>query len=75
MRRGVVAVVVREARLLVVRRSALVEAPRAYCFPGGGIEPGETESEALRREMVEELAAEVVPVRQLCAASPLGRSI
>jgi 8-oxo-dGTP pyrophosphatase MutT (NUDIX family) len=64
-RRGAVAVIVRQERLLVVRRSAHVEAPGAYCFPGGGIEPGESEADALRREIAEELGVEVLPVRRL----------
>ena len=66
-RRGVVAVVVREGRLLVIRRSELVAAPGAYCFPGGGIEEGETVDEALRREMREELGVECAPRRTLWA--------
>ena len=64
-RRGVVAVISRDARLLVIRRSATVVAPLAYCFPGGGIEPGESEPVALIRELQEELAVVVQPVRQL----------
>ncbi len=35
------------------------------CLPGGGIEAGESESEALVREMQEELAIDVDPIR-LC---------
>ncbi len=62
-RRGVVAVVVRGSRLLVIRRSMAVVAPGAYCFPGGGIEEGESEAEALCREFREELGAPVRPVR------------
>jgi 8-oxo-dGTP diphosphatase len=65
VRHGVVAVVVRENRLLVIRRSVQVTAPRAYCFPGGGIEPGETEEQALVREMDEELGTALQPVRCL----------
>lgn len=65
LRRGAVAVVVRDARLLVVRRSRHVAAPGMYCFPGGGIEPGESEAEAVRREMREELNVAVRPVRRL----------
>jgi 8-oxo-dGTP diphosphatase len=64
VRRGVVAVVVREDRFLVIRRAAGVVAPGKYCFPGGGIEADESEADALVREFREELGA---PLR------PLGR--
>jgi 8-oxo-dGTP pyrophosphatase MutT (NUDIX family) len=64
-RRGVVGVVARGDRLLVIRRSQSVEAPGAFCFPGGAIEAGETESDALRREFFEELGAAARPVRRL----------
>src|SRR5438552_8482525 len=65
VRRGVVAVVVRDERLLVIRRSQHVRAPGMHCFPGGAIEPGETEAEAVRREMLEELALVAQPQRLL----------
>jgi 8-oxo-dGTP diphosphatase len=64
-RRGAVAVIEREGRLLVIRRSANVLAPRQVCFPGGGLEPGETEAEALVRELQEELNCQVRPVARL----------
>jgi len=64
-RRGAVAVIVRDGRLLVIRRSKLVVAPGAFCFPGGGIEEGESEPEALVREIQEELGVEVTPVRRV----------
>jgi 8-oxo-dGTP pyrophosphatase MutT (NUDIX family) len=64
-RRGAVAVVVRDDRLLVIRRSAEVVAPRAFCFPGGAIEPGEVEEQALVRELAEELGVLVSPVRRV----------
>ena len=64
-RRGVVGVIFREDRLLVIRRSLTVVAPGLLCLPGGGIEEGETESEALVREMQEELTIDVTPKR-LC---------
>jgi 8-oxo-dGTP diphosphatase len=64
-RRGAVAVIARDRRLLVIRRAACVAAPGKYCFPGGGIEGDETEEQALVRELREELAATARPVRRL----------
>ncbi|HEV3417478.1 MAG TPA: NUDIX domain-containing protein [Pirellulales bacterium] len=64
-RRGVVAVTSHLGRLLVIRRSSSVVAPRAICFPGGGIESGESEREALEREIREELGASIEPVRMV----------
>jgi len=64
-RRGVVAVVTRDDKLLVIRRSSTVVAPLAFCFPGGGIEPGESEPVALVREIVEELGTTVRPIRPI----------
>jgi 8-oxo-dGTP diphosphatase len=58
-----VAVVVRDSRFLVIRRSLHVRAPGTLCFPGGHIEPQESESDALVREFREELSAEIRPVR------------
>ena len=63
--RGVVAVIRRGERLLVIRRSQHVRAPGTYCFPGGAIEEGETEPDALRREMQEELGCDVTPIRRI----------
>jgi mutator protein MutT len=60
-----VAVIVREERLLVIRRAAGVVAPGAFCFPGGGIEAGETEPQALVREIEEELGVTVRPQRRV----------
>jgi 8-oxo-dGTP pyrophosphatase MutT (NUDIX family) len=64
-KRGVVAVIIRGEQFLVIRRSQHVRAPGMYCFPGGGIEPGETEEEALVRELFEELAVAARPIRRL----------
>jgi 8-oxo-dGTP pyrophosphatase MutT (NUDIX family) len=60
-----VAVVIRDGHFLVIRRSRTVVAPLAYCFPGGAIEPGESEEQALLREFREELCAEIRPLRHL----------
>ena len=67
-KRGVVAVIFRQQRLLVIRRSQLVTAPGKLCLPGGGIEEGETEQQALVREMQEELSIQVDP-QSLCFRS------
>lgn len=64
-RRGVVAVVLRGERFLVIRRSQHVRAPGMHCFPGGSIESGETEAAAVSREMLEELSVTAAPIRLL----------
>ena len=58
-------VVVRDGRMLVIRRSRSVVAPLVYCFPGGGIEKDESEEEALVREFREEVGVRLRPVRRL----------
>jgi 8-oxo-dGTP diphosphatase len=63
--RGAVAIAIRDGRMLVIRRSAHVVAPMVYCFPGGGIENGESEEEALVRECFEEVGVTLKPVRRL----------
>lgn len=62
---GVIAVTMQGGKLLVIRRSRHVIAPRKLCFPGGGIEPGETPKQALVREFREELGETIAPVRQI----------
>lgn len=67
-KRGVIGVMFRDERLLIIRRSLTVTAPGKLCLPGGGIEAGETEQEALVREMREEISVAVKPIR-LCHRS------
>ena len=66
---GVIALIRRDQRWLVIRRAATVEAPGTCCFAGGGIEPGESESEAVCREVAEELGVQAQPVRRLWAST------
>jgi 8-oxo-dGTP diphosphatase len=65
MAAGVVAVVARGEKFLIIRRSQHVRSPGKYCFPGGSIEPGETEEQAVVREFAEELNSVATPVRRL----------
>jgi len=64
-KRGSIGVIVRDGRLLVIRRSRFVVAPRTLCFPGGGIQGDESEEEALVRELREELGVTVRPQRRI----------
>ena len=60
-RHAVVAIIERDARVLFVRRSSAARAAAGYWTPvSGGVEAGETEREALEREVREEVTLEVV---------------
>lgn len=61
-RRGVVAVARRGGSFLAIRRGLTVVAGGTVCFPGGHVEPGEDDRDAVTRECHEELAAVVEPV-------------
>jgi len=60
----VAALIEQEGRVLVAQRRADQVRPLAWEFPGGKVEPGESPSQALVREIEEELACsiEVGPV-------------
>jgi 8-oxo-dGTP diphosphatase len=55
----VAAVIITAGRVLACQRSAPPEAAGKWEFPGGKVEPGETEPEALARECAEELGVKV----------------
>ncbi len=65
MTEGVVVVVERGGRYLMVRRADGVIAPGAWCFVGGAIEPSESEAQAVMREFREEVGGDVRPVRRV----------
>ncbi|UUO05016.1 NUDIX domain-containing protein [Blastopirellula sp. J2-11] len=64
-RKAAVAVIVRQRRLLVIRRSEKVVAPGKLCFPGGGILAGESEHDAVIREIQEEIGVSCVPQQKI----------
>jgi len=75
-KRGVIAVTRREEKFLVIRRGPTVAAGGTICFPGGHIEPGEEEHEAVVRECREELAATVEPAECIWrSVSPWGTAL
>lgn len=53
------AAIVREGLLLVAQRSYPAELAGLWELSGGGVEPGESEIDALRRECIEELEVDV----------------
>ena len=52
-------------RLFVIKRAPGVVLPGYWTPPSGRIEPGETQEEALVREMEEELGAKATPVAKV----------
>ena len=63
--RVIAAVIARDDRLLVCQRPSHKRHGGLWEFPGGKIEPGETNEAAARRELGEELGVEVTEVRDV----------
>ncbi|WP_030441310.1 (deoxy)nucleoside triphosphate pyrophosphohydrolase [Actinoplanes subtropicus] len=55
----VAAAIITDGRVLACERSAPPEVAGRWEFPGGKVEPGETDQQALARECVEELGVRV----------------
>ena len=58
-------VVLRGTRFVAIRRGPAVVYPGYWAPPSGRLESGETQSEAVVREMAEELGLEVVPLAKV----------
>jgi mutator protein MutT len=52
----VAGIIVRDKRFLAAKRSATMQWPGFWEFPGGKVEAGESLGDALRRELLEELS-------------------
>jgi 8-oxo-dGTP diphosphatase len=59
MERSVACILSREGKLFVARRGPGGALGGKWEFPGGKVEPGESDEEALARELVEEFGARV----------------
>ena len=65
------AALLRDGKILLVRR--LWDGQEYYAFPGGGIEHGETPSQAIEREIKEELQLAIVSGSPFLEITNLGR--
>jgi 8-oxo-dGTP diphosphatase len=68
----VAAAIVRDGRLLAARRTEPARLRGGWELPGGKVEPGESDHEALRREIREELGVDVELGAQVGGDWPLG---
>ena len=59
--RVVAGVIERGGRYLITQRRASAVLPLKWEFPGGRVEPGETDAAALKREVLHRLGVDVVP--------------
>lgn len=65
------AAIVRDGRVLAARRTAPASAAGRWEFPGGKVEPGETEADSLVREVEEELGVRIRVERWLAGAQEI----
>jgi len=66
-RQAIVAIIQQADKFLFVKRSDYTESAKGYWCPvGGGIEDRETQKEALRREVMEEVGLNVIAERKIC---------
>ncbi len=65
--RVVAGAIVRTGKVLLARRSSTRTDPGRWELPGGKVEPGETDQQALRRELAEELS---LPTRVFAQIGP-----
>jgi len=73
----VAAVIIVDGRVLAAERAAPPEVAGRWEFPGGKVEPGETDAQALARECLEELGVRVTVGERVGPDVPLahGRAV
>jgi 8-oxo-dGTP pyrophosphatase MutT (NUDIX family) len=62
---GVIAAIQHDGRFLLIRRADHVPVPGVWCLPGGAIKPGETQAQAVAREVFEEVHLHVTPIEKV----------
>ena len=67
--RVVAAVIARDGRYLVTQRRPTAVLPLLWEFPGGKVEVGETDVEALKREVRHRVGVEIEPGAQISSVS------
>ncbi len=67
----VAAAIERDGRYLVARRTRPADVAGRWEFPGGKVEPGESEMQALAREIREELGVEIAICERVPGEWPL----
>ena len=68
------AALVRDGRVLAARRTAPPHLAGLWEFPGGKVDPGESDAQALVRELREELAVEAVVGDRVGPDLPIGET-
>jgi 8-oxo-dGTP diphosphatase len=61
----VVAVILHEGKFLAIERAPSVPRSGYWAPPSGGIEPGESQAEAVAREVAEEVGLAVTPIAKV----------
>ncbi|MBC6457503.1 (deoxy)nucleoside triphosphate pyrophosphohydrolase [Actinomadura sp. HBU206391] len=67
------AAIIEDGRLLSAQRAEPAELAGGWEFPGGKVDPGESDEDALVRECVEELGVKVRLAERIGGDWPLGR--
>jgi 8-oxo-dGTP diphosphatase len=68
------AAIVRDGRVLAARRTSPPSAAGRWEFPGGKVEPGESDAESLVREVAEELGLAITVTRWLTGEAAIGET-